>query len=475
MDFRDLLRTLNRHWVVGALVGAFVVVLGMAAAFLPQKSYSTTVTMVLELPADSTADLSTEELNFMLPAIQEWAQSTRVREAAAENVPEEMRSLVPGIEASAEASVLRITATGVSPESVQAWADAVAEQMVVQRSGLGSFEAVVLEPATLPTAPASPNPQPILFASLMVSLIAAIFAALAADRIVQAFDTRHTVRERLGTTVLGEIPRLTRSERRLPVASMLRERSGVSNEVLTAFETIRINVEFRLLDSAEKTISVISLDRHAGKTTVAAGMCCALSKVGRDVVAIEADLRRPTLAEQLGTPRRHGLGDLYASGDVEILLEPTNYPTLSVLTAGLPVGRAADVIAATLPGIVDDLAAPGRTIVVDSPPLRGAPESSIVVSRAHHVILVVGHEHADLDTLSEAVALINEAGGTLLGIVINRVPRRKVRKNAYPEFVERRPGSGSDRPTDAAGSAMLDAPSGGVADAAWGEAPPQLR
>jgi Mrp family chromosome partitioning ATPase len=60
------------------------------------------------------------------------------------------------------------------------------------------------------------------------------------------------------------------------------------------------------------------------------------------------------------------------------------------------------------------------------------------VSKAHHVILVVGHDQTDLDTLSEAVARINEAGGALLGIVINRVPRRKVRKDAYPEFSDRR-------------------------------------
>lgn len=163
-----------------------------------------------------------------------------------------------------------------------------------------------------------------------------------------------------------------------------------------------------------------------------------MAKVGRDVVAIEADLRRPTLAEQLGTPRRYGLGDLFAAGDNDIVLQPTTYSTLSVLTAGLPVGRAADVIGATLPRVLNDLVMTGRTLVVDSPPLRGAPESSIVVSKARHVILVVGHDQADLDTLSEAVARINEAGGALLGIVINRVPRRRVRKDAYPEFSERR-------------------------------------
>ena len=115
-----------------------------------------------------------------------------------------------------------------------------------------------------------------------------------------------------------------------------------------------------------------------------------------------------------------------------------------MLTAGLPVGRAADVIGSTLPRVLDELVTGAQTIVVDAPPLRGAPESSIVISKAPHVILVVGSDQTDLDKLSDAVARINEAGGVLLGIVINRVPRRKLRKDAYPEFSDRRPARAAD-------------------------------
>jgi Mrp family chromosome partitioning ATPase len=438
MDFRDLLRTLNRHWVVGFLVGSLVVALGMAAAFLPEKTYSSTATLVLDLASNTGADLSIQQINFLLPALQESAQSASLRSAAEEQVAEGLQRPRPEITAVVDASVMYITATGTSPAAVEAWANAVSNELIEERSGAGPLELVLLDPATQPQSPIAPSPRPIILASMVVALIAAVFAALAADRIMQAFDTRHAVRERLGTTILGEIPKFARSEKRLPIVKLFRAGSGASNEVVTAFETIRINVEFRLLDSPDAAISVISLDRHAGKTTVAAGMCCAMSKVGRDVVAIEADLRRPTLAEQLGTARRHGLGDIFASGDDGFALQPTSYATLKVLTAGLPVGRAADVIGSTLPRVLDQLVIPGRTIVVDSPPLRGAPESAIVVAKAPHVILVVGHDQTDLDTLSEAVARINDAGGALLGIVINRVPRRKVRKDAYPEFSERR-------------------------------------
>lgn len=466
MDFRDLLRTVTRHWVVGLLVGSFVLLLGMAAAFLPEKTYSATATLVLDLSEETDADLSIQQINFLLPALQEWAQSDRVRDAAETGVPEEVQRPRPGIEATVESSVLEITATGASPEAVAAWANAVSEELIAERSGVGPLEVVLLDPAVEPRSPVAPNPRPILLASMIVALIAAVFAALAADRIRQAFDTRHAVRERLGTTILGEIPKFARSERKLPIVTLFRDGSKASNEVVTAFETIRINVEFRLLDSPDaSTLSVISLDRHAGKTTVAAGMCCAMAKVGRDVVAVEADLRRPTLAEQLGTARRHGLGDLFASADNDMVLQSTRYSTLQVLTAGLPVGRAADVIGSTLPKVLDGLEMPGRTIVVDSPPLRGAPESSIVVSKAHHVVLVVGHDQTDLDTLSEAVARINDAGGALLGIVINRVPRRKVRKDAYPEFSERRPGRTEAEASTASGTSKVeDLPGPAVTD-----------
>lgn len=448
MEFRDLLRTLSRRWVIAVLVGSFVMLLGIAAAFLPQKTYSATATLVLGLADDTDSNLSVPELTFLLPALTEWAQSDSLGDATEASVPEELWQPRPAIGAALDESVLRITATGVSPEAVEQWANAVSEELIVERSAAGGpIELILLDPASEPLEPIAPNPRPILLATMVVAVVAALFAALAADRIAQAFDTRHAVREHLGTTILGEIPKFTRSARKLPVISLFADRETQSNQVITAFETIRINLEFRLLDRPRNAISVISLDRHAGKTTVTAGLSCALAKVNRNVVAVEADLRRPTLAEQLGTGRGHGLGDLSASGSNTIFLQPTRYTSLRVLTAGLPLGRAVDVIGSTLQRVLDELDRDDQSIVVDAPPLRGAPESSIVISKAPHVVLVIGNNQTktDLDRLSDAVARINEAGGVLLGIVINRVPRRKLRKDVSPEFSDRRPSRATDR------------------------------
>jgi capsular polysaccharide biosynthesis protein len=182
----------------------------MAAAFLPEKTYSSTATLVLDLAENTDAELSIQQINFLLPALQESAQSWSLRDAAEELVDEELRQPRPGISAVVEDSVMRITATGTSPAG-GAWANAVSDELIIARSGDGPLELELLDPAGEPQSPSAPNPRPILLASMVVAVIAAVFAALAADRIMQAFDTRHAVRERLGTTILGEIPKFARS------------------------------------------------------------------------------------------------------------------------------------------------------------------------------------------------------------------------------------------------------------------------
>ena len=54
------------------------------------------------------------------------------------------------------------------------------------------------------------------------------------------------------------------------------------------------------------------------------------------------------------------------------------------------------------------------------------------MAEAHHVILVVNSRSSDLASLSESVDRITSAGAVLLGIVFNRVPRRRLRKDSYP-------------------------------------------
>ena len=307
----------------------------------------------------------------------------------------------------------------------------VSEKLVERVPDDTALTLTLLDEAQVPRAPISPKVAPIMVASVVLGLIAALFAALAADRVKRAFDTGHAVRERLGTTVLGEIPSMRRrSERRYPTITLLDGRHP-SVDMMAAFESVRANVELRMKETGADRIAIVSLQRRQGKSTVSAGLSYALATVGRKVVAIEADLRNPTLAEQLDVKPSQGIGDIAAYGRTEVSLQATSHPFLEFLSAGIPVGQAAHVVNSTLPGVLDAVAADGRMVIVDSPPFRGAPESAVVVAHAEYAILVVSSGSIDFDSMSEAIDRINEAGGTLLGVVINKVPRRRVQQDHY--------------------------------------------
>jgi Mrp family chromosome partitioning ATPase len=412
------------------VVFAACVAIGCATAFLPEKSYRTSATIVLDINSDP--DLgggSVQVASFLLPAIEERAESTTMRELATADVPEEFQRVRVRIDAVSDASVLHIRGVSDSPRAAQAWVNAVADRLVEDNPATSPVILGVLDSAPLKRQPISPNVEPILAGFLVLGVILALFSTLAADRIQRAFDTNRAVRDRLGTTVLGELPVIRRrTERRLPVISLLEGRSA-SPTMVAAFETIRTNVDFRMTQAGTRNVVLIAASKDSNKGMITAGLAYSLAAAGRRVVAIEADLREPLLSTQLKVSPAEGLGDVFAFGIESLGVQPTAHPRLELVPAGLPAGRAADVVTSALPGVIDLLSNDSTTLVVNGPSLRGAPESGAVIAKLGYVVLTVNSGSTAHSDLSDAIDLVNDAGGTVLGVVVNGVSRRRITRH----------------------------------------------
>ncbi|MFK8023545.1 MAG: hypothetical protein AB8G26_06240 [Ilumatobacter sp.] len=430
MELRELRLVVGRYLPLAYAVFAICVAIGCATAFLPEKSYRTSSTIVLDVNNNpDTGGGSVQQVNFLLPALEVRAQSRTMRELAASDVLEEFRRVRVDINAQSDASVLRIVGESSSPRAAQAWVNAISDRLVEDQPATSPVILGVLDPAPLKRQAVSPNVEPILAAFVVLGIILGLFSTLAADRIQRAFDTNRTVRDRIGTTVLGEVPvRRRRSERKLPIVSLLDGRSS-SPAMVGAFEAVRTNVDFRMRQAGADNIVVISVSREADKSMITAGLAFSMAHAGRHTVAIEADVREPSLATQLRVSPREGLGDVAAFGLDSLVVHGTKHPLLEVVPAGLPAGRAADVVTSALPGVIETLSGEDTTLVVDGPILRGAPESAAVIAQVGFVVLVVNSGSTAYSELSEAIELINDAGGTLLGVVVNGVSRRRIQRD----------------------------------------------
>jgi len=433
VDLRELRVAVRRNWYVAVAVFVLCLIPGVMAGVLPEAKYTARATLRVDLNAGAQNAGGVQQATFAIPGIISTLQSRALKERAREDVPTEpvdYQSVFVKIRASNADSVISLSGESRSPAAAAAWVNAVAGRYIEEQSATGAVLVSVIDEADPPTQKSSPKPVPVLFGASLIGLIAGIFAAVGAARLRHSLDRGRTVRQRLGTTVLGEVPAIRglRSERHdlLPWLA-----SSPPSELVEAFQAIRTNVEFRLADLDARTIVVTSYQASAGKSTIATGLAWSLAAVGRPALLLDADLRRPTLHEKLGTNPGAGLADM-VNVDPLSLVQPTFVPNLEFVPAGLPAGRPADVVSRALPRALQALDHPDRLVIIDSPPVEGVPETGVVVASGRYVLLVLDAKSVELPELGEAVFRLQDSGAVILGVVINRVSRRAFRrKTAY--------------------------------------------
>jgi Mrp family chromosome partitioning ATPase/capsular polysaccharide biosynthesis protein len=431
VDLRDLRLELRRNWLVAVATFVVCVALGAAAAFVPAPRYQASATIKVTTRAAQGENASPASVSlalFLIPGIEREIASRSMRERAVDRVPEAYRQTWTRITATDDASVITVVGRSRNAQAAAAWVNATVAQVIEEQAEDAPLLLSPIDSARPSTRVVDPPQTTLLVGSVVLGLIAALLAALVVARLRRSFDSTHAIRERLGTTVLGQLPDLRVLRRgRQPVVDVL-EQGGL---LVDAFTSIRTSLEFRLLETRPRAVAVASYSPSTGKSTVTAGLGWILTKLDRDVVLIDADLRRPALHDRLGEQVERGLGDMAAGGDLVPHLQATSVPGLTFVSAGLPTSRPGDAVAVALPRAIDALSQPGRLILVDSPPITAAAEALVAASETGHVILVVDDNAKDFSNLPAAVEAVREAGAVLLGVVINRVPARRLRKVSY--------------------------------------------
>ena len=163
-----------------------------------------------------------------------------------------------------------------------------------------SMIARVVDPAVPGLIPFKPNKPRMVMMSLALALMGGLGIALMLDKFDNTLKRREDVEDRLGVPVLGELM-LLKGKRAdgaplVPPTEFLDEpTSGFAEEI----RTIRTGVALSSLDQSQQTLVVTSTVSGEGKSTVALNLALALGQLG-NVLLIDADLRRPSLAKLFG-------------------------------------------------------------------------------------------------------------------------------------------------------------------------------
>jgi capsular exopolysaccharide synthesis family protein len=196
---------------------------------------------------------------------------------------------------------------------------------------------------------------------------------------------------------------------------------------------LRTNLQFIDVASRPKSIVISSSIPEEGESTIAINLAVSLADTGARVVLIDADLRRPSVAQYVGIEGNVGLTTvLIGRADVEDVVQSLGTSSLDILAAGqLPPNPSELLGSPAMAGLLDRLTATYDMVLLDSPPLLPVTDAAVLSKLAGGVLLVVGAGKIRRPQLHETLVSLDTAGVHLFGIVLNKTSPRDQSTYAY--------------------------------------------
>ena len=191
--------------------------------------------------------------------------------------------------------------------------------------------------------------------------------------------------------------------------------------VAESYKTIRTNLLFLLAGNTGcNTVTVSSPQSGDGKTTNAINIAIAFSQLGKRVLLIDADLRRPAVHKKLRIDNSAGLSGVLAGFTVADEAIVTVNASLDVLPAGSVPPNPSELLAsAALGHMLNTLRLAYDYIIIDSPPVGIVSDALVIAPHTDGLLMIVREKttvHADFEKALDNIKL---SGVRLLGAVLN--------------------------------------------------------
>jgi capsular exopolysaccharide synthesis family protein len=287
----------------------------------------------------------------------------------------------------------------------------------------------VMERAPEPREPILPRRARNTQVALLLGLAIGAGLAILLGYLDDSVKTPDDVTQLLGLPFLGMVPDVSRetegSTSTLPVAAR-----DPQSAVAEAYRVVRTALLFAGPPSGGRAFVVSSANPGEGKTTTLANLAVSLAQNGAKVLAVDADLRRPTLLGHFGLEPGPGLSEVLSGALASAsALRATEVPNLKLIGSGAVPENPAELVGSdAFRTFLETQRRAFDWVLIDAPPVLAMADAPVLSSVVDGVVMVVWSEHCSRPALKRALEQVRVVEARLAGVVLNKVD---LRRNAY--------------------------------------------
>jgi len=335
-----------------------------------------------------------------------------------------------------ETVILQISVTDPSPSRAQQLAQAVSDeltQFVVELETPpgkrdAPIKATIVDAASLPTVPVAPLPLRNIGVAAILGLLFGLGSAVLRELLDTTVKSQQELAEVTAAPLMGHIAFDPNASKKPLVTSLDSHAPRVE-----AFRVLRTNMQFVDVDKDSKVFVITSSVPEEGKTTTAANLAITLAQAGQKILLLDADLRRPKLADNLRLESAVGLTTVLVGRiDLGDAIQEHSVGNLSVLTSGAIPPNPSELLQSHAMGeVFTKLRTEYDVIIVDAPPLLPVTDAALLASQSDGALVVVRHGKTTREQLRHAIERLESVDARALGVVLNMVPNQKSNDSYY--------------------------------------------
>jgi len=435
MELSDYIRILRKNWLI--IIVATLVGLGLAAAFSLTRTpvFQSSATIAVSTQGSGSVAELQQGSNFA-----QARMNTYVGLIATPLVLQPVIDELDLLETSAELSelvsasaalnstLLTITVLDADPERAAAIANATATSLAeavpqIEPSiadGGSALRLTTVTPAVASDTPASPNVPLNLALGALLGLALGVGIAVLRSVLDTQVRTPRDVAHVTDSPLIGAISNDPKAKERPLIVHV-----DPLSPRAESFRALRTNLQFLDMDGRSSFVMTSSLPAE-GKSSTTVNLAIALADAGKKVALLDADLRKPKVAEYLGLEGGVGLTDVLIGrvrvGDVML---PWGGRSLFVLPAGKIPPNPSELLGShQMKTLLEVLERDFDVVLCDAPPLLPVTDAAILAKSTSGAIIAVASGKPNRHQLSAAIDTLETVGAKVAGVVMTMMPTR---------------------------------------------------
>lgn len=327
------------------------------------------------------------------------------------------------------------------------------ESLLTSRmEGLQTSNIKVIDPAEIPRRPITSSKQQVFLVSLMIGLFLGGGLIFVLDWLDKTLKTPEEVERSLQIPSIGIVPALGSNSKndyyaysygqnkqkpkkqikQIELANVVDPESSIAE----SYRNIRTSILLSTAEGPPKVMNVCSALPQEGKTSTIVNLAVSFTNLGKKVLIIDGDMRKPKIRSIFHLKNAGGLSSfLVGKTKIDDVFFETDIPNLYVIPSGpVPPNPAELLDSSKMKVLVHKMKEFFDFVFIDSPPLIGIVDPVIISRHSEGTLLVIWGGKTSKKVVEKAKAELEKYNIKILGVVLNNLNLKKTGGYGYYQY-----------------------------------------